>query len=74
MKAWIFQDTRQKRKLGEDNCPWSVGWFEDNRKRSKKIGCRSLAEKYALKLETQMEAGTHQADSRKRWGKFREEW
>ena len=74
MKVWVFQDHRQKEKLGEDKCPWSVGWFEDGRKRSKKIGCRSLAEKYAQKLENQVEAGTYQADSRKRWGTFRKEW
>lgn len=73
MKAWLFQDHRQKKKLG-DKCPWSVGWFEDDRKRSKKIGCRSLAEKFAAKLETQMEAGTHRVESRKQWSKFRKEW
>ena len=50
MKAWLFQDTRQKQKLG-DKCPWSVGWFEDGRKRSKKVGCRSMAEKFAQKIE-----------------------
>ena len=27
MKAWLFQDNRQKAKLG-DKCPWSVGWFD----------------------------------------------
>ena len=50
MKAWLFQDSRQKQKLG-DNCPWSVGWFEDGRKRGRKIGCRSMAEKSARKIE-----------------------
>ena len=73
MKAWLFQDTRQKAKLG-DKCPWSVGWFEDGRKRSKRIGCRSLAEKFAQKIETKAEAGVLQTDSRKRWATFRQEW
>ncbi|MGA2035799.1 MAG: site-specific integrase [Thermoguttaceae bacterium] len=73
MKAWLFQDVRQKQKLG-DKCPWSVGWFEDGRKRSKKVGCQSLAEKFAEKLQNQVEAGTYKSDSRKRWAKFREEW
>jgi hypothetical protein len=57
-----------------DKCPWSVGWFEDGRKRSKKVGCRSLAEKFARKLEAQAEAGTLQSDSRVRWSRFRTEW
>lgn len=40
MRAWLFQDARQ-RKLGEDKCLRSVGWFDlDGKKRSKKIGCR----------------------------------
>lgn len=73
MKAWLFQDHRRKEKLG-DKCPWSVGWFEDGRKRSKKIGCRSLAEKFVRKVEAQAEAGTLQSDSRKRWSSFRVEW
>ena len=73
MKAWLFQDNRQKAKLG-DKCPWSVGWFEDGRKRSKKIGCQSMAEKFAQKIENQAEAGVLQTDSRKRWATFRQEW
>jgi hypothetical protein len=73
VKAWLFQDHRQKEKLG-DKCPWSVGWFEDGRKRSKKIGCQSMAEKYAQKLENQAEAGTLQTNGRTRWAKFRQQW
>ncbi len=74
MKAWLFQDTKQKAKLGEEKCPWSVGWFEDGRKRSKRIGCRSMAEKYARKLENQAEAGVLQGNAKKRWVTFRQEW
>ncbi len=73
MKAWLFQKTHQKAELG-DKCPWHVGWYEDGRKRSKKIGCHSLAEKFAEKLQNQVEAGTYKSDSRKRWSKFRKEW
>jgi integrase len=50
MKAWLFQDARQKQKLGEDKCPWSVGWLDPNgRRRSKRIGSKSMAEKYRVK-------------------------
>jgi hypothetical protein len=41
MKAWLFQDTRQKQKLGA-KCPWSVGWFDaEGKKKSKRIGSKS---------------------------------
>ncbi len=74
MKAWLFQDTRQKKKLG-DKCPWSVGWYDlDGKKKSKRIGCRSLAEKYARKMEGQLAAGTYQTTARKQWSAFREEF
>ena len=74
MKAWLFQDSKQKKQLGEEKCPWSVGWYEDGRKRSKKIGCRSLAEKYAKKLEGRAEAGVLKTATKKRWATFRKEW
>jgi len=74
MKAWLFRDSRQKAKLG-DKCPWSVGWIDpDGKKRSKKIGCRSLAERFARKIEGQLAAGTYQTAERVAWEKFRAEW
>ncbi len=37
MHAWLFQDTRQKQKLG-DACPWSVGYYDpDGKKKSKRL-------------------------------------
>jgi hypothetical protein len=43
MNAWLFQDHRQKQKLG-DKCPWSVGWVDpDGKRKSKKIGSKSMA-------------------------------
>jgi len=74
MKAWLFQDTRQKQNLG-DKCPWSVGWIDpDGRRRSKRIGPKSLAQKYARKLEGQLAAGGYQGESRKQWADFRDEY
>lgn len=55
-RAWVFQDYTQKKRLGEAKCPWSVGWIDpDGKRRSKRIGCRSLAEKFARKIETQLD-------------------
>ncbi len=70
MKAWLFQDSRQKAKLG-DKCPWSVGWYDlDGKKRSKSIGCQSLAQKFARKIEGQLAAGTYEGDTRKTVGRL----
>ena len=60
MRAWKFQDARQKKKLGESKCPWSVGWIDpDGTRRSKKIGSNSMAEKFRKKIEGQLAAGTY---------------
>jgi len=73
-RAWTYQDHRQKKKLG-DKAPWSVGWYDpDGKKRSKRIGSKSMAEKHRRKLEGQLAAGIYQADSRKRWDDFRREY
>lgn len=70
MNAWLFQDHRQKQKLG-DNCPWSVGWIDpEGRRKSKKIGAKSRAEKYARKIEGQLAAGTYENKSAATWPDF----
>jgi len=74
MRAWLFQDHRQKQKLG-DKAPWSVGWIDPAGKRkSKRIGSKSLAEKHRRKIEGQLAAGTYKDVSRKRWSEFRAEY
>jgi len=58
MRAWLFQDSRQKKKLGEEKCPWSVGWYDpDSKKRCKRIGSKSMAEKFRKKKEGELAAG-----------------
>ena len=72
MKAWLFQDHKQKAKLG-DKCPWSVGWFEDGKKRSKTVGAKSLAEKYARTVEKRY-ATSLSSPPVKKWDEFEAEW
>ena len=75
MRAWAFQDHRQKKKLGEKRCPWSVGWIDpDGIRHSKKIGSRSMAGKFARKKEGELAAGTYQGETRKQWADFRREY
>ena len=72
MRAWIFQDTRQKQKLGS-KAPWSVGWFDpDGKKRSKRIGSKSLAEKFSRKTEGELAAGTYLSETRMKWAELRQ--
>ncbi|MEX2140577.1 MAG: tyrosine-type recombinase/integrase [Pirellulales bacterium] len=74
MRAWLFQDHRQKQKLGDD-CPWSVGWVDpDGKRKSKSIGSRSRAEKFQRKTEGQLAAGTYQSLSRASWEQFQKEY
>ena len=74
MNAWLFQDHRQKQKLG-DRCPWSVGWLDpDGKRKSKRLGAHSSAVKYQRRLEGQLAAGTYEDDRRKKWSDFRTEF
>jgi hypothetical protein len=74
MKAWLFQDHRQKQKLG-DAAPWSVGWIDPDGKRcGKSIGAKSRAEKFLRKTEGELAAGTYKNKSRKTWQDFRAEY
>ncbi len=74
MKAWLFQDYRQKQKLG-DKCPWCVGFYDqEGRKKSRRIGSRSMAEKFARKIEGELAAGVYQNPCRKQWSDFRDEY
>ena len=73
MRAWIFQDPRQKRNL-DNKAPWSVGWLEGQQRPSKKIGTKTAAREYARKLEGGFAAGTYFGESRKKWADFRAEY
>jgi integrase len=74
MKAWTFQDHRQKEKLGDD-CPWSVGFLDpDGKRKSKRIGSKSAATKYQRKIEGQLAAGVYETVSRKGWDDFEAEY
>ena len=70
-RAWTFQDCRQKQKLG-DKAPWSVGWYTpEGKKRSRRLGSKSAATKYARKLEGQLAAGLYEDQSRMTWADCR---
>jgi len=74
MRAWKFQDSRQKAKMGEDKCPWSVGWYFEGKKHSRRVGSKSMAEKFRKKTEGELAAGLFKPQVRKDWGAFRREY
>lgn len=73
--AWLFQDHRQRAKLG-DKCPWSVGFVDpDGKRKSKKVGSKSLAEKVRKRIEAALLTGTYESESKPRtWEAFRAEY
>ena len=50
--AWVYQDCREKREAGS-KARWSIGWYDPvtGKRRSKKVGSKSMATKAARKLE-----------------------
>lgn len=58
-----------------DKCPWSVGWVDpEGKRKSKRIGSQSAAEKYARKMEGQLAAGVYEATSSASWAKFMDDY
>jgi len=57
--AWVFQDARQKQKLGASKCPWSVGWYhpETRRRTSKTFGPHWRADKARREIAEALNAG-----------------
>ena len=74
MRAWVFQDHRQQKRLGV-KAPWSAGWVDPaGKRRSKRIGSKSLAEKFARKIEGQLAAGIYESEARVNWAEFKAEY
>lgn len=70
MRAWVFQDSRQKQSAGKV-AAWSVGWYDpDGHRCSKRIGTRSQAENAARKIEGEIAANTYRAPLRATWAEF----
>lgn len=73
-RAWVFQNSKQKAKLG-DKCPWSVGWYDPaGKRREKVIGAKTNAERYCRKIEGEMAAGVYGDKKRVKWEEFREQY
>ncbi len=69
MKVRVFQDPKEKKRRGRQ-CPWSVEWRENGRRRSKTIGKKADAEKYATLKRAELIDGAMGIQTRKRWSDF----
>lgn len=70
----IFQDAKQKGRLGPKKCPWSVEWRDNGRRRSKTIGEKGKAEDFAVRKRAELldkQTGTR---TTKLWTEFVEEY
>jgi integrase len=79
MKAWVFQDPKQVKKVGAEAASWYVGWFDpEGKKRCKSCGPSArghdLAEKERKKVEAQLITGTYEDKSRTTWKDFCQEY
>lgn len=72
-RAWVFQDARQKQKLGDD-APWSVGWYYRKVRRSKTLGSLKDAKTFARRKEGELAASVEHARRRVSWKVFRAEY
>ncbi|MEO1496192.1 MAG: site-specific integrase [Planctomycetota bacterium] len=71
MKAWTFQDPKQRKKLGPKKCPWSVGWYDQcGRKKQKTVGSKTAAKTVARRLEGEFAAGLLRDREQVKWAEF----
>ena len=74
MKARVFQDTKEKKRLGAKKCPWSVEWRENGRRRSKTMGRKDDAERFAAVKQAELVDKTTGVTTTKLWSEFMEEY
>jgi integrase len=77
--AWVYQDAHQVAKVGIDQASWYAGWIDpEGKRRCKSCGKGSVGQKKAeelrIKQQDRLERGTYQADVRKTWKDFRNEY
>jgi integrase len=79
MKAWVFQDDKQVKKVGEEAASWYVGWIDPGgTRRCKSCGKgkkgNRLAKEETVRIHAQLVAGTYQSANAKTWEEFRAEY
>lgn len=71
--ARVFQDTQQKRVLG-DKAPWYVEWRENGKRHAVKVGSKKRATDYAKRKDVELSDTNLGLTIKKKWDEFREEY
>ncbi|HEV3261872.1 MAG TPA: site-specific integrase [Gemmataceae bacterium] len=79
MSAWIYQDDKQVKKVGEAKAAYYVGWIDpEGKRRCKSCGTgaagKKAAEKLRQKREGELREGTYKSNSKKTWDDFHQEY
>lgn len=73
-KVRVFQDAKQRVKLGARRCPWSVEWRENGKRKSKTLGTKDDANDYAAIKRAEIVARKKGISTDKKWTEFVEEY
>ena len=74
MKVRVFQAPHELKRLGAEDCPWSVQWRENGRRRTKTIGSEKDAEDFATIKKAELLDHAKGINTRKRWVDFVKEY
>ncbi len=70
MKVRVFQAAHELKRLGPDECPWSVQWRVNGRRTTKTIGGKKDANDFATIKEAELLDHAKGINTRKRWSDF----
>jgi integrase len=78
-KVWIFQYPKEVKEKGPDQASWYVGWYDLAGKRHSEScgpGARgqNQAEKRKRRIQSELDIGVHQPNSRRLWAQFQAEY
>jgi len=70
----LFQDPHEKKRRGPTECPWSVEWRENGRRRSKTIGTKLEAQEFATVKRAELVDRARGVITRKTWPDFLDDY
>lgn len=73
-KVRVFQVPHELKRRGPEECPWSIEWRENGRRRSKTIGAKEGAEEAAAVKLAELLDRAKGINTRKKWSDFVEEY
>lgn len=79
MKAWVYQDNGQLKKVGPEKASWYVGWRDPAGKRHGKscgpgAAGKRLAKKEAERIHAELVTGIYGSNKNKTWADFRADY